>query len=95
MRRQAKAGQAVLAILHDLNLAAAIADHLVLLAAGSVRSAGPPEDALRDDVLSATYGCRVAANRQADPTWGPSPLTRTPIQTRPTTTRLSNKPPVF
>jgi iron complex transport system ATP-binding protein len=63
MRRQASAGHVVLAILHDLNLAAAIADHLVLLAAGSVTSAGPPEDVLRDDVLSASYGCRVAANR--------------------------------
>jgi iron complex transport system ATP-binding protein len=63
MRRQADQGQVVLAILHDLNLAAAIADHLVLLAAGRVTSGGPPKDVLRDDVLSASYGCRVAANR--------------------------------
>ena len=63
MRRQADQGHAVLAILHDLNLAAAIADHLVLLAAGRVASAGPPGEVLRDDVLSASYGCRVAANR--------------------------------
>ncbi len=63
MRRQADQGHVVLAILHDLNLAAAIADHLVLLAAGRVTSAGPPKEVLRDDVLSASYGCRVAANR--------------------------------
>jgi iron complex transport system ATP-binding protein len=53
----------VLAILHDLNLAAAVADHLVLLAAGGVVKSGPPKEVLRDDVLSASYGCRVAANR--------------------------------
>jgi iron complex transport system ATP-binding protein len=63
MRRQADQGHVVLAILHDLNLAAAIADHLVLLAAGRVASAGPPGEVLRDDTLSASYGCRVAANR--------------------------------
>jgi heme transport system ATP-binding protein len=63
MRRQAKAGHVVLAILHDLNLAAAIADHLILLSAGRVTRAGPPEEVLRDDFLSASYGCRVAANR--------------------------------
>ncbi len=63
MRRQAEQGHVVLAILHDLNLATAIADHLVLLAGGSVRKAGAPKDVLQDDVLSASYGCRVAANR--------------------------------
>jgi ABC-type hemin transport system ATPase subunit len=34
MRRQAELGHAVVAILHDLNLATAVTDHLVLLAAG-------------------------------------------------------------
>jgi heme transport system ATP-binding protein len=63
MRRQAGEGHVVLAILHDLNLAAAIADHLVLLAAGRVARAGAPKEVLRDDVLSAAYGCRVATNR--------------------------------
>jgi iron complex transport system ATP-binding protein len=63
MRQQAAEGHAVLAILHDLNLAAAVADHLVLLAAGRVAKAGHPQDVLRDDVLSESYGCPVAANR--------------------------------
>jgi iron complex transport system ATP-binding protein len=63
MRRQADQGHVVLAILHDLNLAAAVADHLVLLSGGSVTKAGLPKDVLQDDVLSESYGCRVAANR--------------------------------
>jgi iron complex transport system ATP-binding protein len=63
IRRQASLGRIVLAILHDLNLAAAVADQIVLLAAGRVAAAGPPREVLRDDLLSAAYGCRVAANR--------------------------------
>jgi iron complex transport system ATP-binding protein len=63
MRRQAELGLAVVAILHELNLAAAVADHLVLLDAGRVASAGSPREVLRDEVLSAAYGCRVAPNR--------------------------------
>jgi heme transport system ATP-binding protein len=63
MRRQAGRGCIVLAILHDLNLAAAIADRLVLLARGRVMAAGPPRDVLQDELLSASYGCRVMANR--------------------------------
>jgi iron complex transport system ATP-binding protein len=63
MRRQAELGLAVVAILHDLNLAAAVADHLVLLAAGRVAAAGPPREVLRGEVLSAAYACRVTPNR--------------------------------
>jgi iron complex transport system ATP-binding protein len=63
MRWQANQGHVVLAILHDLNLAAAVADQLMLLAGGVVAKTGTPTDVLRDDVLSASYGCRIAANR--------------------------------
>jgi iron complex transport system ATP-binding protein len=66
MRRQAGLGLAVVAILHDLNLAAAVADHLVLLAGGRVAAAGPPREVLRGEVLSAAYGCRVVPNRAPD-----------------------------
>ena len=53
----------MVAVLHDLNLAAAVADHLVLLAAGRVAAAGPPREVLRGEALSAAYGCRVTPNR--------------------------------
>jgi iron complex transport system ATP-binding protein len=66
MRRQAQLGLAVVAILHDLNLAAAVADHLVLLAGGRVAAAGPPPEVLRAEVLSAAYGCRIMPNRAPD-----------------------------
>jgi iron complex transport system ATP-binding protein len=63
LRRQASAGAAVLAVMHDLNLAAAFADELVLLVAGEIRASGTPRQVLRDGLLSAAYGCPVRANR--------------------------------
>ncbi|PPL20125.1 ABC transporter ATP-binding protein [Microterricola pindariensis] len=46
-------------VLHDLDQAAAIADHVVLLADGRVRAAGSPERVLTTELLSAAYGIRV------------------------------------
>jgi iron complex transport system ATP-binding protein len=63
IRRQADLGVAVVAVLHDLNLAAALADELVLLERGRVMAAGPAGEVLKDDLLSAAYGCQVATNR--------------------------------
>lgn len=63
IRRQAQSGTAIVAVFHDLNLAAALADELVLLESGRVMAAGPASEVLRDDLLSAAYGCRVLTNR--------------------------------
>ena len=63
LRAQARAGVAVLAVLHDLNLAACIADELVLLERGRVGATGTPADVLNDETLSAAYGCRIQTNR--------------------------------
>ena len=63
VRRQAERGCAVLAVMHDLNLAAALADDMVLLVRGQVAAAGPAHEVLQDDLLSAAYGCEVFANR--------------------------------
>ncbi len=63
VRRQAARGLAVLAVMHDLNLAAALADDLLLLAGGEVKAAGPPPQVLRAELLSAAYGCSVFPNR--------------------------------
>ena len=63
IRRQARSGAAIVAVFHDLNLAAALADELVLLERGRIMAAGPARDVLKDDLLSAAYGCRVLTNR--------------------------------
>ncbi len=52
----AAAGGAVVAVLHDLNLAAAFARHLVLLDRGVVVAAGEPGAVLREEVITEVYG---------------------------------------
>lgn len=61
-RRQAAAGRAVLAILHDLNLAAAYADEIVVMSRGRIAARGSAMEVLRDELLSGVYGCRVRTN---------------------------------
>jgi iron complex transport system ATP-binding protein len=55
LRREARAGRGVLAALHDLNLAAAYADRIVLLSHGRVAATGLPADVLRPDVLEPVF----------------------------------------
>ncbi|MBD8907205.1 heme ABC transporter ATP-binding protein [Methylorubrum zatmanii] len=52
----AGAGTAVIAILHDLNLAAAYADELIALQAGRIVARGRPETVLRDDLVARVFG---------------------------------------
>jgi iron complex transport system ATP-binding protein len=56
LRARAEAGQAVLASLHDLPLAARFADRVVVLDHGAVIAAGPPLEALTPDVLERVFG---------------------------------------
>jgi iron complex transport system ATP-binding protein len=61
-------GTTIVMVLHDLNMAARYADHLVALAAGRVHAAGAPEDVLTVANVRAVFGldCRVIG----DPTSG-------------------------
>lgn len=52
-------GVAVGVVLHDLNQAAEVADHVVLLRDGVVQAAGTPVEVLTAEALSATYGLRI------------------------------------
>ncbi|MBX9426659.1 MULTISPECIES: ABC transporter ATP-binding protein [Streptomyces] len=52
-------GIAVGAVLHDLDQAAAVADRIVLLAAGRVVADGDPEAVLTPERLTDTYGIRI------------------------------------
>ena len=63
IRAQARLGTAVVTVFHDLNLAAALADDIVLLAGGQIKAVGAPANILKDDLLSAAYGCKVLTNR--------------------------------
>ena len=59
-------GGGVVAVMHDLNLTAMFADHVVLLHGGRVLGAGRPEEVIRDDLLAEAYGCRLRVG-QAPP----------------------------
>lgn len=54
-RSAAARGGAAVIVLHDLNLAAAFADRVLLLDNGVVVAAGTPEDVLREEPLSSVY----------------------------------------
>ncbi len=54
-REAARAGAAVVAVLHDLSLGAAYADRICLLADGAVRADGPPAEVLTRELLTEVY----------------------------------------
>ncbi len=59
VKELAAAGRAVVAVLHDLNTAAAYADRMVLMADGRVRADGSPAEVLDEALLSEVYGQAV------------------------------------
>jgi iron complex transport system ATP-binding protein len=56
--RLTRRGVTVVAALHDLNLAAAACDHVVLLDRGRVAAAGSVQEVLRPEVVEPVYGVR-------------------------------------
>ena len=62
LRAQAAQGLGVVAVLHDLNLAAQ-ADWLLLLCGGEALVSGPPEEVLTPEHLHAAYGVEVRVLR--------------------------------
>lgn len=56
LRRRVSKGAGIVVVLHDLQLAAAHADIVVLLADGSVSAEGPPKAVFTTETLSRVYG---------------------------------------
>ena len=56
LAQRARAGDAVVVVLHDLTAAATHADRVVLLADGGVAADGPPQAGMTPSTLSAAYG---------------------------------------
>jgi len=71
LRKEAAGGAAVIAVLHDLNLAAAYADRIALLAGGSLAALGTAREVLQEDLLSTTYRQPM---RVVDHPYRPCPL---------------------
>jgi iron complex transport system ATP-binding protein len=56
-------GKGVVLTLHDLTLAARIADRVLVLGEGALIADGAPETALAPDVLARAFGVRTALRR--------------------------------
>ncbi|MGA5549490.1 heme ABC transporter ATP-binding protein [Streptomyces pseudogriseolus] len=54
-RERARAGDAVVVVLHDLGLAAAYAHRVAVLRSGRVEAEGPPEDVFTESLLTRVY----------------------------------------
>lgn len=55
IRERAEAGDAVIVVLHDLNLAAAYADRIALLNEGQIFAVGTPQEVLTAETVSSVY----------------------------------------
>ena len=80
-RAAARAGAGVLAVLHELDLAAAFADRVALMSAGRVVALGPPEEALTPGILRRVYGlsmkvARIGGALRVLPDWNDEPAPR-------------------
>ena len=64
-RRTADNGATVLAVLHDLNLAASFADRVLVMTRGRLAADGTPDEVLTAARLSAWYGCPVCVDERA------------------------------
>jgi len=62
LRSQAAQGVAVVAVIHDLGLAA-LADRCVILSAGEMVACGPPNEVLRPELLLSVFGAPVEVLR--------------------------------
>jgi iron complex transport system ATP-binding protein len=60
LRELARGGLTVLAALHDLSLAAAYADHVVVLASGRVVAAGEPHAVLTPELIREVWGVEAS-----------------------------------
>lgn len=63
LRRLAGEGRIVVAVLHDLALAAQWADRIVLIHGGHTRAEGRPEEVLTPELLAEVYGVEARVER--------------------------------
>ena len=66
LRAAARDGNAMLAIVHDLTLAARFADRVLVMDRGRIVADGPPADALAPERLAAVFGIEAATVQVGD-----------------------------
>lgn len=62
-RAEAQAGAGVVAVLHDLTLAANFADRVIMMSHGRVAAAGRPEEVMEPELLASIYDAPVRVER--------------------------------
>jgi iron complex transport system ATP-binding protein len=62
LRRLAGTGVAMVVAMHDLNLAAALADRVAIMSRGRMIAEGTPREAMTGAVLSRAYECEIAVD---------------------------------
>lgn len=67
MKRRAATGTAIVAVLHDLNLAALFAGRVVAMAGGRVAADGPVTEIVSDALLREVFGVRLPVGRIPPP----------------------------
>jgi iron complex transport system ATP-binding protein len=68
LRSLADDGAAIAVVLHDLNLAVASVDRMILVGDGTVLADGPVDEVFRSDLLTRAYGAGIAVRRTDDGT---------------------------
>ena len=58
-RKVCRSGVGVVAVLHDLNLAARFSDQIILMNSGLIVASGRPEEVLNDQILSDVYSTEL------------------------------------
>jgi len=57
LRQTANLGSTILIVLHDLQLASALADDIWVLNNNTIKAAGPVASAINENILTTVYGC--------------------------------------
>lgn len=65
VRRRISPGFGAFVVLHDLNLAAAVADRILILQDGRVMAHGAPGSVMQAELLSSVYGIAMITSEQA------------------------------
>ncbi|MBT9152165.1 MAG: Ferric enterobactin transport ATP-binding protein FepC [Firmicutes bacterium] len=60
LRSLAQGGMTIIAVLHDINLAALYCQRILVMAAGELYASGTPAEVLQPRLIEAVYGCQVS-----------------------------------
>jgi len=77
LRSLVRDGAAIAVVLHDLNLAVAAVDRVILVGDGTVLADGPVDAVFRSELLTRAYGAPIVVRRTTDGTTVALPLRRT------------------